>query len=147
MPQPMTHERRAALLSELGIVQWRARSGVAFPGAAARPVSDEAPACADTVHVKIAVDVPAPVRVDMVICADTHSEAEAELLARIISAVHDKRSGLHIEHCALDADVPGTHALFRLDDLSFASPATMLAQPSSKRPLWQALQDAVGRLP
>ncbi len=104
--------------------------------AASEPVAINAPAAR-------ALDI----GVDMVICADTRSEAEAEQLARIIQAVHGLRAGLHIEHCALDAPPPPAHALLRLDDAAFPSPATMLAQPSSKRPLWQALQDAVARLP
>jgi len=68
-------------------------------------------------------------------------------LARIIQAVHGLRAGLHIVQSALDAQPPSAHALMRLDDVSFPSPATMLAQPSSKRSLWQALQDIVARLP
>jgi len=140
---------RVAVLSELGIVAWRARPGQAFPGAGLQVVDtyDSVPAESET----DAFDMPAvsvmDMAADLVVLADTHSEAEAEQLARIIQAVHGLRAGLHIEQYVLDAPPPSAHALVRLDDVSFPSPATMLAQPSSKRPLWQALQDIVARLP
>jgi len=136
---------QAGLLAELGIVQWRTRAGRAFPGSGLQAAEEEAVGAESA-----AVAVFAPVlekAVDLVVLADTYSEAEAEQLARIIQAVHGLRAGLHIVHYALDAQPPSAHALLRLDDVSFPSPATMLAQPSSKRPLWLALQDIVARLP
>jgi len=140
---------QAGLLAELGIVQWRTRAGRALPGSGLRAVEGE-----DSVRTESETDVveASAVQVmdlaaDLVVLADTHSEAEAEQLARIIQAVHGLRAGLHIVQSALDAQPPSAHALVRLDDVSFPSPATMLAQPSSKRPLWLALQDIVARLP
>jgi hypothetical protein len=136
---------QAGLLAELGIVQWRTRAGRAFPGSGLQVAEEEAVGAESE-----AVAVVAPVlekAADLVVLADTHSEAEAEQLARIIQAVRGLRAGLHIVQSALDAQPPSAHALVRLDDVSFPSPATMLAQPSSKRPLWLALQDIVARLP
>jgi len=140
---------RVAVLSELGIVAWRARPGQAFPGAGLQVVDAD-----DSVRIESETLVVAATSVqimdmaaDLVVLADTHSEAEAEQLARIIQAVHGLRAGLHIEQYNLDAQPPSAHALVRLDDVSFPSPATMLAQPSSKRPLWLTLQDMVARLP
>ena len=132
---------QVAVLNELGIVAWRARPGRAFPGAGLQAV--EGGDSVRTESESVAVDASA-VRVmdmaaDLVVLADTHSEAEAEQLARIIQAVQGLRAGLHIEQHGLDAQPPFAHAFVRLDDVSFPSPATMLAQPSSKRPLWQAL--------
>lgn len=139
---------QVAVLSELGIVAWRARPGQAFPGAGLQTVEEE-----DSVRTEseaVAVDASSSrimdMAADLVVLADTHSEAEIEQLARIIQAVHGLRAGLHIEQFVLDAQPPSAHALVHLDDVSFPSPATMLAQPSSKRPLWLALQDIVARL-
>jgi hypothetical protein len=140
---------RIAVLNELGIVAWRARPGQAFPGAGVQvidaqdAVSTAVEALAGNAPVARVVEVAA----DLVFLAAIHTEAEAEQLARIIQAVRSLRAGLHIEHHALDAQPPSAHALVRLDDVSFPSPATMLAQPLSKRPLWLALQDIVARLP
>ena len=139
---------QVAVLSELGIVSWRARPRQAFPGAGLPGVEDDSAhpeSGAVVVHAPVAsvMDVAA----DLVVLADTHSEAEVEQLARIIQAVHGLRAGLHIEQFVLDAQPPSAHALVRLDDVSFPSPATMLKLASSKRPLWLALQDIVARLP
>jgi hypothetical protein len=140
---------QVALLSELGIVAWRARPGQAFPGAGLQNVDEEDSVNAESeaVAVDASVALVMDAAADLVLLADTHSEAEVEQLARIIQAVHGLRAGLHIEQYALDAQPPSAHALLRLDDVSFPSPATMLAQPSSKRLLWLALQDIVARLP
>ena len=146
MQQAISHERRAALLSELGIVQWRARSGQVFPGAGALDVSASLPVCA-LESVAMPLGAPESVGVDMLIYADTHSVAEAELLARILQAVHGLRAGLRIEQYALDAAHAAAQVSLRLDDLDLPSPASMLANPASKRRLWQALQGAVARLP
>ncbi len=83
---------------------------------------------------------------DLCLYANTASEAEAELLARIIQAVHGLRGALRIESLGLDAPQQPAQAHLRLDDVSFPSPASMLAHPSAKRVLWQALQEAVARL-
>ena len=139
---------QVAVLSELGIVSWRARPGKTFPGAGLPGVEDDsAHAESEAVSAHAPVASVMDVAADLVVLADTHSEAEVEQLARIIQAVHGLRAGLHIVQSALDAPPPTAHVLVRLDDVSFPSPATMLAQPSSKRPLWQALQDMVARLP
>lgn len=143
----ISQQARSVLLAELGIVQWRARPGRMFPGAGVQAAAEETLVCEESESVAVSADVSASIVVDMVICADTHSEAEVEQLARIIQAVHGLRAGLRIVHCALQAQPPAAHVLLLLDDASFPSPATMLAQPASKRPLWQSLQDAVARLP
>ncbi|OYY74426.1 MAG: hypothetical protein B7Y40_04630 [Gammaproteobacteria bacterium 28-57-27] len=147
MQQAISHERRAALLSELGIVLWRARPGQVFPGAGALDISASEPVCVPDSMVT-SPEAPESVGVDMLIYADTHTAAEAELLARIIQAVHGLRAGLHIEQHALDAAAHATGLVsLRLNDLDLPSPASMLANPASKRRLWLALQDAVARLP
>jgi hypothetical protein len=78
--------------------------------------------------------------------ANTASEAEVELLARIFHAVRGLRGDLRMEQHALDAPRPLAHAHLYLDDVDLPSPAAMLADASSKRCVWQALQDAVARL-
>ncbi len=140
---------RVAVLSELGIVAWRARPGQVFPGAGLQVdvADDSVPTESEMFVVDASAVQIMDMVADLVVLADTHSEAEAEQLARIIQAVHGLRAGLHIEQCALDAQPASAHTLVRLDDVSFPSPATMLAQPSSKRSLWLALQDIVARLP
>ena len=147
IPQP----RQAALLAELGIVQWRARPGQVFPGAGLAYVMPavvvEAEAEPLSVPSDLSVAQPSvEPALDLCIYANTASEAEAELLARIIQAVHGLRGALRIESLSLDASQQPAQAHLRLDDVSFPSPASMLAQPSAKRVLWQALQEAVARL-
>jgi len=147
IPQP----KHAALLAELGIVQWRARPGQVFPGAGVAYVMPEVVAEAEAKALGVPPDLSAaqpgaePV-LDLCIYANTASEAEVELLARIIQAVHGLRGALRIQSLGLDAPQQPAQAHLRLDDVSFPSPASMLAQPSAKRVLWQALQEAVARL-
>jgi hypothetical protein len=138
-----------AILDELGIVRWRARPGQAFPGAGLRGVSEDAPnelLCRVDKH-RASTEPQAATPFDLCLYANTHSEAEAELLARIIHAAQGLRGDLRMEHHLLDAPQQFAHAQVRLDDVDLPSPATMLLDASSKRRVWQALQAAVARLP
>ena len=140
--------KQAALLAELGIVQWRARPGQIFPGAGAYAMLNvefvnELPSIAlDSNVVQLGVE---PL-FDVCIYANTALDAEAELLARIIQAAHGLRGALRIQSVSLDTPQQPAQAHLRLDDVNFPSPASMLAQPSTKRVLWQALQETVARL-
>ncbi|MGD9889037.1 MAG: hypothetical protein AB7S56_07215 [Halothiobacillaceae bacterium] len=148
MSVSVASSNQAALLAELGILQWRARPGRIFPGAGAYAMP----------HAEVVVEQPivrpdsnvAQTNIeplfDVCIYAHTASTAEAELLARIIQAAHGLRGELRIQSLGLDAPQPPAQAHLRLDDVDFPSPASMLAQPSTKRVLWQALQETVGRL-
>jgi hypothetical protein len=137
---------QAAVLSELGIVAWRARAGQAFPGAGDLAVAETvqetgAPEPALTVEPTVEP------RLDLCLYASTASEAEAELLARILHAVQGLRGDLRLQHLVLNAPQPLAYAHLCLDDADLPSPATMLADVSSKRRVWQVLQDTVARLP
>ena len=146
MSMSLSPSSQAAVLAELGIVQWRARPGQAFPGAGAYAMPElvaEVAGAQPAVHAAQAGVEPV---LDVCIYANTTCEAEVELLARIIQAVHALRGALRIESMGLDAPRQAAQAQLRLDDVSFPSPTSMLASPSSKRVLWQALQEAVARL-
>lgn len=147
---------QVAVLSELGIVAWLARPGQAFPGAGVfagdvaesvtlAEMSQEARAPESASVVEPRLDLP---EIDLCLYANTASKAEAELLARILLAVQERlRGDLRIQHLALNTPQPPAHAHLRLDDVDLPSPAAMLADASSKRRVWQALQDTVARLP
>lgn len=134
-------------MAELGIVRWRAR--VERACAVTGELSGEQPGVMQGVTALAASSaglVEAPF--DLCFHADACDAAEAELLGNIIQGVRDRlRSDLRIESFALHAARAHASVHFRLDDVDFPSLATMLAQPSSKRALWQALQEAVARLP
>ena len=129
-------------------MQWRARPGRVFPGAGAYAMPHAEAALEQPIVRPDSNGVQAGVEplFDVCIYAHTASTAEAELLARIIQAVHGLRGALRIQSLRLDAPQPSAQAHLRLDDVSFPSPASMVAQPSTKRVLWQALQETVGRL-
>lgn len=146
---------REAVLAELGIVQWRARSGIAFPGG---PVQDrgEAPlpqqvdpsvgvACGG--DVTVAETPSGPQVVDILLHAEAVTAAEAQLLARMAEAVRGLRADLQVATAGLtDTSLQGRVSL-RLDGVGLPTLAAMMADPALKRPVWQALKDAVARLP
>ncbi|MGB9670696.1 MAG: hypothetical protein ACPLXR_06055 [Halothiobacillaceae bacterium] len=146
---------REAVLAELGIPRWRVRPGIAFPGG---PVQDrgEAPclprvgpsagaACGGDVTVAQAPSEPQVV--DILLQAEAATAAEVELLARMAEAVRGLRPGLRVATAAFaDASLRGRVSV-RLDGAGLPSLAAMVADPALKRPVWQALKDAVARLP
>lgn len=138
----MATTAQIAVLAELGIVPWQARAGQVFPGAGEVAVAEALQAPKEREPV-VAVEP----MLDLCLYANTASEAEVELLARILHAVQGLRGDLRIEQHTLDAPRPPAHAHLRLDDVDLPSPTAMLADASSKRRVWQALQDAVARLP
>jgi len=141
---------QVAVLSELGIVPWRARPGQAFPGAGAFTGNAVSDVTIAEVSQEVSAPEPAPAvepRLDLCLYASTASEAEAELLARILHAVQGLRGDLRMQHHALNTPQPLAYAHLRLDDVDLPSPAAMLADASSKRRVWQVLQDTVARLP
>ncbi|HER20023.1 MAG TPA: hypothetical protein ENO14_03150 [Chromatiales bacterium] len=151
----MTVSRHAAL-AELGIPQWRARPGVAFPGAPV-PAAETAclPAEGDVPAERLAepeaplrpVAEPAQPAVDLCLHADAHGPQEIELLERMADAVRGLQPGLRVATAGLqDQPIQGAVAV-RLDGEGLPSLAAMAADPALKRPVWQALKDAVARLP
>ncbi|MFZ5536044.1 MAG: hypothetical protein ACOZAP_01000 [Pseudomonadota bacterium] len=144
---------REAVLAELGIPRWRARPGVAFPGG---PVQDRAP-CLPRVDpsvgaacggdVAVVRDTSGPQVVDILLLAEAATAAEVELLARMAEAVRGLRPGLQVGTAGfVDASQQGRVSV-RLDGEGLPSLAAMVADPALKRPVWQALKDAVARLP
>lgn len=146
---------REALLVGLGIVQWRARPGIAFPGG---PVQDcgEVPllqrvdpsvgaACGG--DVKVAQASSEARVVDILLQAEAATAAERELLQRMIEAVRGLRPGLRVASAGLaDASLQARVSV-RLDGEGLPGLADMVADPALKRPVWQDLKDAVARLP
>lgn len=145
---------RHAILAELGIPQWRTRPGAAFPGApefaadASLPVAMEAlpvpkdvpeatvPPVAEAVHPGV----------DICLHADAHGPDQVELLERMAEAVRGLQQGLRVATAGLqDQPIHGAVAV-RLDGEALPSLAAMAADPALKRPVWQALKDAVARL-
>ena len=152
----MTVSRHAAL-AELGIPQWRARPGVAFPGAPV-PAAETARLPAEAGDMpRVLLDEPeAPLppvaepaqpAVDLCLHADAHGPQEIELLERMADAVRGLQPGLRVATAGLqDQPIQGAVAV-RLDGEGLPSLAAMAADPALKRPVWQALKDAVARLP
>lgn len=146
---------REAVLAELGIVQWRARPGIAFPGG---PVQDrgEAPllprvdpsvGAARGGDVTVAQAPSEPQIVDILLQAEAATAAERELLQRMTEAVRGLRPGLRVASAGLaDASLQARVSV-RLDGEGLPGLAAMVADPALKRPVWQALKDAVARLP
>ena len=141
-----------AVLAELGIPQWRARSGVEFPGTPEGLVTPLSGAEAqNTVVVPHEVAPEAPPAqvasaVDIYLCADVGSSQEDELLESILNAVRQLSPGIRVERFPLDAQAGATVRQIRLDDIALPSLAAMLHDPSLKRPVWAALKEAVTSL-
>ncbi|MEW6764971.1 MAG: hypothetical protein AB1344_04160 [Pseudomonadota bacterium] len=134
---------RDAVLAELGIPQWRVRTGVIFPGLPEYSASDLS--TMPEASIAPAVDV-VPLPSDLCLYADAWTAAENELLERMLQAVRGLREGLRLEcHALSGADVPA-RVLVRLDGQALPTPAAMVADPSLKRPVWAALQAAVASL-
>ncbi|MGK0673619.1 MAG: hypothetical protein ABWU16_03025 [Halothiobacillaceae bacterium] len=143
------------VLAELGIVQWRARPDIAFPGGP--PVQE----CGETsllqrgdpsVGVAWGGDVRGeqapsePQIVDILLQAEAVTAAERELLQRMIEAVRGLRPGLRVASAGpAETSLQGKVSV-RLDGQGLPDLAAMLADPALKRPVWQALKDAVACL-
>ena len=156
----MTVSRQAAL-AELGIPHWRARPGVSFPGAPV-PAADLSVPVQEVVSTEAALPVdepvamapvaaettaPVPPSVDLCLHADAHGPDQIELLERMAEAVRGLREGLKVATAGLqDQPIRGAVAV-RLDGGALPSLEAMASDPSLKRPVWQALKDAVARLP
>lgn len=143
-----------AVLAELGIIRWLPRAGVRFPGA---PVSDGE--AGDTGVKDEAVGVsgsrlltaaaprasqPAPR--DLCFQVDATTAEEQALLEGIIKATVGLREGVRVGFCMLSDSAAALHVL-RLDGKALPTLAAMIANPSLKRPLWEAIKAAVARLP
>jgi hypothetical protein len=87
-----------------------------------------------------------PLAVDICLYADAHHAAEVALLERIVEAVRGLRAGLRVATVGLDAPPIPAHVAVCLDGRSLPSLTAMAADPALKRPVWQALKDAVARL-
>lgn len=146
---------REAVLAELGIVQWRARPSLTFPGGpqqnrselALLQLSDPSAKAACDGSVSVIRDISGPQAVDILLHAEAVTAAEAELLARMAEAVRGLRPGLQVATTGLaDTSLRGRVSV-RLDGVSLPTLAAILADPARKRPVWQALKEAVARLP
>ncbi|MGC8733063.1 MAG: hypothetical protein ACP5RC_12535, partial [Halothiobacillaceae bacterium] len=92
-------------------------------------------------------DTSGPQVVDILLLAEAATAAEVELLARMAEAVRGLRPGLQVATAGfVDASQQGRVSV-RLDGAGLPSLAAMVADPALKRPVWQALKDAVARLP
>lgn len=148
---------RQAVLAELGIPQWRARPGVPFPGAPVPAVTTaRLPAEVGDMPRLLQAEPEAPLppvveptqaAVDLCLHADAHGAEEIKLLERMAEAVRGLQPGLRVTTAGLqDPPIQGAVAV-RLDGEGLPSLAAMAADPALKRPVWQALKDAVARLP
>lgn len=150
---------RETVLAGLGLIRWRARPGVAFPGGPAAWASGGAAQECGAAPLLQPPDlpggaacggddaVPEPQVVDVLLQAEAATAAEAELLARMAEAVRGLRPGLRVAAGGLaDASLQGRVSV-RLDGEGLPSLAAMVADPALKRPVWQALKDAVAHLP
>ncbi|MEW6692888.1 MAG: hypothetical protein AB1340_08645 [Pseudomonadota bacterium] len=142
---------REAVLAELGIPRWRARPGIAFPGGPVQEGGEAPPLQPLDPPVGAARGgddaAPEPQFVDILLQAEAASPAEVELLARMAEAVRGLRPGLRVATAAFaDSSLQGRVSV-RLDGEGLPGLAAMVADPALKRPVWQALKDAVARLP
>jgi hypothetical protein len=97
--------------------------------------------------VAVVRDTSGPQVVDILLLAEAATAAEVELLARMAEAVRGLRPGLQVGTAGfVDASQQGRVSV-RLDGEGLPSLAAMVADPALKRPVWQALKDAVARLP
>jgi len=147
-PGPDMSLPREALLAELGIPRWRARPGVAFPGAPAPTVAevprDQALVTQDMpVTEPMEVVAPEPV-LDLCVHARVSSPSEAALLENILQAARGLREGLRVGGCPWDDAQARTRVL--LDGHVLPSLTAMAADPSLKRPVWAAIKAAVASL-
>ncbi|MEW6446005.1 MAG: hypothetical protein ACOZAQ_03800 [Pseudomonadota bacterium] len=138
------------ILSELGIPVWRARPGVAFPGAPGMPetqaFSGEA-ALAMSLPPASAGGLPdALPTLDLCLYAQAVHPDEVELLEGILKAAQGLREGLRVGCRALEDRDVDARASLRLDGLALPGVAAMLADPSLKRPVWAAVKAAVAAL-
>lgn len=141
---------REAMLAELGIPQWRARPGVAFPGAPVATPSEAAPVEPQVSHDATPVAprveaAPEPV-LDLCVHARASSPGETELLENILQAARGLKDGLRVDARPLDETQAEARTRVVLDGQALPSLAAMAGDPSLKRPVWAAIKSAVAAL-
>ncbi len=129
---PVEPARQRALLHALGMTVWRLRT---------------APSVAAEATVELNEHETVQPRYDLCLYADCHSAEESELVQRIAQAIHGLRAELSLSILPLETAAPHAQVHLRLDDGEYPSPRSMLRDPSRKAPLWQAIKQAVERLP
>lgn len=151
----------AAFWRELGITPWQARPGVRFPGGpmawgapaqeerTAPPVpltdSSDRAACESDAH-SLEGHPSSPPEIDLLLLVEARSVAERELLQRMLEAIQGLRPGIHVATTGLTEPPPKASLSLRLDGHTLPSLKDMLTDAALKRPVWQALKEAVGRL-